>query len=127
MSTVDLDFGAYDLGWHDSEEGYVFKPKRGLNEEIIREISGIKQEPQWMLDFRLKSYQRFLAKPMPQWGGGGLLDEIDFDNIFYYIKPTEERAKDWDMVPEEIKDTYEKLGIPEAERKYLAGVTAPYE
>jgi Fe-S cluster assembly protein SufB len=127
MSTVDLDFGAYDLGWHDSEDGYVFKPQRGLNEEIIREISAIKDEPEWMLDFRLKAYKRFLAKPMPTWGGGGTLDEIDFDNIFYYIKPTEERVKDWDMVPDEIKETYEKLGIPEAERKYLAGVTAQYE
>ena len=127
MSTVDIDLGAYDLGWHDFEEGYVFKPKRGLSEDIIRDISGIKQEPQWMLDFRLKSYQRFLAKPMPQWGGGGLLDEIDFDNIFYYIKPTESLADDWDQVPESIKNTYEKLGIPEAERKYLAGVTAQYE
>ena len=127
MTTVDLDFGAYDLGWHDSEEGYVFKPKRGLDEGIIREISKIKSEPEWMLDFRLKAYRRFLSKPMPTWGGGGTLDEIDFDNIFYYIKPTEERVKDWDMVPDEIKDTYEKLGIPEAERKYLAGVTAQYE
>ena len=126
MATVDIDLGAYQLGWAD-EEDYVFKPEKGLNEEIIRRMSDIKGEPEWMLEFRLKAYQRFLRKPVPTWGGGGLLQEIDFDDIYYYIKPTEEQAKDWDMVPESIKETYEKLGIPEAERKYLAGVTAQYE
>jgi Fe-S cluster assembly scaffold protein SufB len=80
-----------------------------------------------MLEFRLKAYQRFLRKPIPQWGGGGALNTIDFDDIYYYVKPAGEQAKDWDMVPESIKATYEKLGIPEAERKYLAGVTAQYE
>jgi Fe-S cluster assembly protein SufB len=127
MATVELDLGAYQLGWHDSEEDYVFKPRKGLNEDIIREMSKMKSEPHWMLDFRLKAYKRFLRRPMPKWGGGGALDDIDFDDIYYYIKPTEGQAKDWDMVPEEIKATYEKLGIPEAERKYLAGVTAQYE
>ena len=112
MATVELDLGAYQLGWHDSEEGYVFKPRKGLNEDIIRDMSKMKGEPSWMLEFRLKSYKRFLRRPMPKWGGGGTLDEIDFDDIYYYIKPTEEQAKDWDMVPEEIKATYEKLGIP---------------
>jgi Fe-S cluster assembly protein SufB len=90
-------------------------------------MSSMKKEPQWMLDFRLKSYKRFLARPTPTWGGGGRLDTIDYDDIYYYIKPTEGQAKDWDMVPDSIKETYEKLGIPEAERKYLAGVTAQYE
>ncbi len=127
MATVELDLGAYQLGWHDSEEGYVFKPRKGLNEDIIREMSKMKGEPHWMLDFRLKAYKRFLSRPIPTWGGGGTLDEIDFDDIYYYVKPTEGQAKDWDMVPDEIKATYEKLGIPEAERKYLAGVTAQYE
>ncbi|MDH3306190.1 MAG: Fe-S cluster assembly protein SufB [Acidimicrobiia bacterium] len=127
MATVDIDLGAYKLGWHDSESEYVFKPEKGLNEEIIRQMSSIKGEPEWMLDFRLKAYKRFLRKPMPTWGGGGSLDEIDFDDIYYYVKPMEGQAKDWDMVPESIKDTYEKLGIPEAERKFLAGVTAQYE
>jgi Fe-S cluster assembly protein SufB len=127
MATVDIDLGAYQLGWHDSEEGYVFKPEKGLNEDIIRQMSQIKGEPEWMLEFRLKAYKRFLRKPMPTWGGGGTLEEIDFDDIYYYIKPAEEQAKDWDMVPDSIKETYEKLGIPEAERKYLAGVTAQYE
>ncbi len=127
MSTVDLDLGSYQLGWHDSQEGYVFKPEKGLNEEIIRQMSGMKKEPEWMLEFRLRAYQRFLEKPMPNWGGLELLAEIDFDDIYYYVKPTEDQARDWDMVPESIKATYEKLGIPEAERKYLAGVTAQYE
>ncbi|MEE8498366.1 MAG: Fe-S cluster assembly protein SufB [Acidimicrobiia bacterium] len=126
MATVDLDLGKYQLGWSD-EEDYVFKPRKGLNEELLREISAMKGEPEWMLEFRLKSYQRFLRKPVPTWGGGGMLDDIDFDDIYYYIKPTEGLVNDWDMVPDSIKETYEKLGIPEAERKYLAGVTAQYE
>ena len=126
MTSTDIgvDLGKYQLGWSD-EEDYVFKPKRGLNEEILREMSWLKGEPQWMLDFRLKSYRRFGNRPMPHWGGD--MSDIDFDNIYYYIKPTEELTDDWDDVPESIKNTYEKLGIPEAERKYLAGVTAQYE
>ena len=124
--TVDLDLGKYRLGWSDAED-YVFKPQKGLSPEIIRQMSGMKGEPAWMLEFRLKAYDRFLRKPVPKWGGGGLLDTIDFDDIYYYIKPMEGQAKDWDMVPEGIKKTYERLGIPEAERKYLAGVTAQYE
>ena len=126
-ATVDIDLGAYKLGWHDSEDDYVFKPQKGLSEEIIRQMSAMKEESEWMLSFRLRAYQRFLAKPNPTWGGGGLLDEIDFDDIYYYVKPTAEQAHTWDMVPDEIKETYEKLGIPEAERKFLAGVTAQYE
>ena len=104
-----------------------FKPAKGLNESIIRQMSEMKNEPKWMLDNRLKAYQRFLRKPIPQWGGGGALNDIDFDDIYYYIKPSGGQSKDWDMVPEGIKATYEKLGIPQAERKYLAGVTAQYE
>jgi Fe-S cluster assembly protein SufB len=126
MATVDIDLGAYKLGWHD-EVDYTFRAKKGLNEEVIRGMSRMKGEPQWMLDFRLKAYKRFLRRPIPTWGGGGLLDEIDFDNIYYYVKPEGTQAKDWDMVPESIKQTYEKLGIPEAERKYLAGVSAMYD
>ena len=126
MATVDLDLGAYQLGWHDEIE-YAFTPRKGLDEDVIREMSAMKQEPEWMLEFRLKAYQRFLRKPIPQWGGGGALNTIDFDDIYYYVKPAGEQQKDWDMVPESIKATYEKLGIPEAERKYLAGVTAQYE
>ena len=126
MATVDIDLGSYKLGWHDVEDN-EFKPEKGLNESIIRQMSDMKGEPKWMLDFRLKAYQRFLRKPIPQWGGGGALNDIDFDDIYYYIKPSGGQSKDWDMVPESIKETYRKLGIPEAERKYLAGVTAQYE
>ncbi len=126
MSATDIgiDLGKYKLGWHDEQE-YVYTPKRGLSEDVVREISGMKGEPDWMRDFRLKSYDRFTKRPMPTWGGD--MSEIYFDDIFYYIKPSEGMVSDWDDVPDAIKDTYEKLGIPQAERKYLAGVTAQYE
>ena len=123
-STLGADLGNYALGWSD-EEDYVFKPRRGLNSDIVREMSFMKKEPEWMLDFRMKSLNRFERRPLPTWGGE--LGGIDFDNIYYYIKPTEEQVSEWDEVPDSIKNTYEKLGIPEAERKYLAGVTAQYE
>ena len=122
---VDLGLGRYKLGWSDGEEDYVFKPKKGLSSDIVNEMSWMKGEPAWMRDFRLKSLQRFDKRPMPNWGGD--VNGIDINDIFYYVKPTEGQAKDWDDVPENIKDTYEKLGIPEAERKYFAGVTAQYE
>ena len=124
MAELGLDLSRYALGWHDDVD-YVFKPKRGLSEDVVKEISAIKNEPKWMLDFRLKSYRHFQKRPMPNWGGD--LSEIYFDNIFYYIKPTEGQVDAWDALPESVKKTYEKLGIPEAERKYLAGVTAQYE
>ncbi|MFL2702109.1 MAG: Fe-S cluster assembly protein SufB, partial [Candidatus Actinomarina sp.] len=126
MANVDIDLGKYSLGWSDPEKN-VFKPEKGLNEDIIRKMSEIKEEPEWMLDFRLKAYKRFLDKPMPEWVAKEKLSQLDFDDIYYYIKPTENQADSWDEVPEEIKQTYEKLGIPEAERTYLAGVTAQYE
>ena len=119
-----LDLGRYKLGWSD-EEDYVFKPKKGLNTDIVQEMSWMKSEPDWMRNFRLKSLSRFEKRPMPNWGGD--MSGIDFDNIYYYIKPTEEQVDAWEDLPDAIKDTYEKLGIPEAERKYLAGVTAQYE
>jgi len=124
MAVQDLDLGRYKLGWAD-EEDYVFKPRRGLSEDIIREMSWMKGEPDWMLEYRLNSYRRFLKRPMPNWGGD--MSEIFFDQIYYYIKPTEGQVDTWEALPDAIKDTYEKLGIPEAERKYLAGVTAQYE
>ncbi len=123
-SNIGVDLSNYALGWSD-EEDYVFKPRRGLDSDIVREMSFMKSEPEWMLNFRLKSLNRFERRPLPAWGGE--LGGIDFDNIFYYIKPTEEQVSEWDDVPDSIKNTYEKLGIPEAERKYLAGVTAQYE
>jgi len=123
-AAVGIDLGKYKLGWSD-EEDYVFKPRKGLDEDIIREMSALKNEPQWMLDFRLRSYKIFQRKPMPNWGGD--MSEIYFDDIYYYIKPTEGQVDAWEELPDSVKDTYEKLGIPEAERKYLAGVTAQYE
>lgn len=123
-AAVGIDLGKYKLGWSD-EEDYVFKPRKGLDEEIIREMSALKNEPQWMLDFRLRAYKIFQRKPMPNWGGD--MSEIYFDDIYYYIKPTEGQVDAWEELPDSVKDTYEKLGIPEAERKYLAGVTAQYE
>ncbi len=122
--TLALDLSRYKLGWSD-EEDYVFKPKKGLNADIVQEMSWMKNEPDWMRDFRIKSLNRFEKRPMPSWGGD--MSEIDFDNIYYYIKPTESQVDEWDELPDAIKDTYEKLGIPEAERRYLAGVTAQYE
>ena len=124
VTPENLDLGRYKLGWSDAED-YVYKPKRGLNEEIVREMSMMKKEPAWMLEKRLKSFNHFKKRPMPNWGGD--MSEIYFDDIYYYIKPTDGQVDSWDDLPDAIKDTYEKLGIPEAERKYLAGVTAQYE
>jgi Fe-S cluster assembly protein SufB len=125
MATTSLDLGRYQLGWSDVED-YVFKPKKGLSEEIVREMSAMKKEPEWMLTFRLRALQRFFAKPMAAWFAVNM-PSIDFDDIYYYIRPTEKQVNAWDELPESVKNTYEKLGIPEAERKYLAGVTAQYE
>lgn len=122
--TADVDLGEYKWGFHD-EENPVIKIERGLNEDVIRQISAHKGEPKWMLDFRLDAYETFLSKPMPNWGAD--LSGIDFDNIFYYLKPAESNARSWDDVPDTIKNTFERLGIPEAERKFLAGVGAQYE
>jgi Fe-S cluster assembly protein SufB len=118
------DIGQYKYGFHD-EENYVFKSQRGLNREVVENISRMKGEPQWMLEFRLKALEHFLGRPMPSWGPD--LSELDLDNIFYYVKPTEGQGKSWDDVPDTIKNTFDKLGIPEAERKFLAGVGAQYE
>jgi Fe-S cluster assembly protein SufB len=120
-----VDIGEYQYGFRD-EEDYVFKSKKGLSREIVEEISRMKGEPDWMLEFRLKSYEHFLKRPMPNWGSPAI-HELDFDNIFYYIKPSETQGKTWDEVPAYIKDTFDKLGIPEAEKKFLAGVGAQYE
>jgi Fe-S cluster assembly protein SufB len=106
-------------------EDYFFKSGRGLDHELVDAISSHKDEPDWMRKFRHKSLDYFLARPLPQWGGN--LNEIDFDNIFYYIKPTANQADSWEDLPADIKDTWDKLGIPEAEKKYLAGVGAQYE
>ena len=102
----------------------VYKAEKGLNAKIVAEISEMKGEPGWMRDFRLKSLEIFESKPMPKWGGA---INIDFQDIYYYLKPTNEQGRTWDDVPQEIKDTFDKLGIPEAEKKYLAGVKAQFE
>jgi hypothetical protein len=116
--------GDYKYGFHD-EVTSVFATRRGLDESVVREISAHKSEPEWMLDFRLKSHKHFLSRPMPQWGAD--LSTIDFDNIYYYLKPVDEQAKSWDDLPDGMRETWDKLGIPEAEKKYLAGVGAQYE
>jgi Fe-S cluster assembly protein SufB len=125
MATTELDLDRYKLGWSDVEDYYVFKPKRGINAEIVKEMSWMKGEPQWMTDRRLKALAHFESRPMPNWGGD--MSEIFFNNIYYYVKPVAEQVSAWDQLPDSVKNTYEKLGIPEAERKYLAGVTAQYE
>jgi Fe-S cluster assembly protein SufB len=106
-------------------ENYAFKSRKGLDREIVEEISYMKGEPQWMRDFRLRALRTFERRPMPNWGAN--LGDIDFQDIFYYIKPTEKQGKSWDDIPEDIKTTFDRLGIPEAERKFLAGVGAQYE
>ena len=111
-------------GFHDPES-YIFKSGRGLSAEVVEAISAHKNEPDWMRKFRLKSLEYFLARPMPGWGAD--LTGIDFDNIFYYLKPTEGQANSWEDLPADIKNTWDRLGIPEAEQKYLAGVGAQYE
>ena len=118
------DIGDYKYGFHDKDVS-IFRSERGLTEEIVREISNMKEEPQWMLDYRLKALEQFYKMPMPQWGGD--LSALNFDEITYYVKPSEATQRSWDEVPEEIKATFDKLGIPEAEQKYLAGVSAQYE
>ncbi len=125
MATTELDLDRYKLGWSDVEDYYVFKPKRGLSEDIVREMSWMKGEPQWMADRRLKALRHFERRPMPSWGGD--MSEIYFNDIYYYIKPIDKQVNAWDQLPDSVKATYDKLGIPEAERKYLAGVTAQYE
>ncbi len=122
--TPEIVSSEYKYGFHD-EVIYLAQTKRGLSRETIEEISAIKGEPQWMLDFRLRAYEHFLSRPMPQWGGD--LNQIDFDKIVYYRKPSDREEKSWDDVPDQIKQTFEKLGIPEAERKFLAGVGAQYD
>jgi len=120
---LDMDYSKYDF--KDSTEMYVHLSKKGLTKDTVREISQMKDEPQWMLDFRLRAYDVFMKKPMPQWGGD--LNKIDFQNIYYYAKASEKTEKNWDDVPESVKNTFDKLGIPEAEKKFLAGVGAQYE
>ncbi len=120
----ELEQGTYSAGFH-VPENYTFKSEKGLTKKIVEQISEMKGEPSWMHKFRLKSLELFEKRPMPTWGAD--LSGINFDDIYYYIKPVQEQGKTWDDIPAEIKDTFDRLGIPQAERQYLAGVTAQYE
>ena len=116
--------GDYRYGFRDPET-YVFKSRKGLDRQIVEQISSMKGEPEWMLNFRLKALDHFQKRPMPKWGAD--LSGLNLDDIYYYVKPAEAEGKTWDEVPDTIKQTFDKLGIPEAERKFLAGVGAQYE
>jgi Fe-S cluster assembly protein SufB len=116
--------GEYQYGFRDPET-YVFKSHKGLDREVVQQISNMKGEPQWMLDFRLKALKHFMQRPIPTWGGD--LSKLNLDDIYYYVRPAEKEGQSWDDVPETIKKTFDRLGIPEAERKFLSGVGAQYE
>lgn len=118
--------GEYKYGFSDPDRS-VFRTRKGLDADVVRQISAIKDEPSWMTEFRLKALSMFEARPMPRWGATDILDGIDFDGITYYVRPADRQGRTWDEVPTGIKDTFERLGIPEAERKFLAGVSAQYE
>ncbi len=117
----------YRHGFHDSEDKYVFKSAKGLTQDIVERISEMKNEPAWMRKFRLKALATFHSKPMPTWGDTDRLAEINFDDIHYFVKSSDRTEQNWDDVPEDIKRTFDRLGIPEAERKFLSGVSAQYE
>jgi Fe-S cluster assembly protein SufB len=126
-TAVDFDLNKvddYKYGFSDPEK-YFFKSGKGLTRRTVEEISEYKQEPKWMRDLRLKALDHFMKRPMPQWGGN--LNDLDLDNIHYYVKPSEKQGRSWDEVPADIKKTFDRLGIPEAERKFLGGVGAQYE
>jgi Fe-S cluster assembly protein SufB len=116
--------GRYRYGFSDPDVS-VFKSRKGLDEEVVRQISKIKEEPEWMLDFRLTALKHFQDRPMPNWGPD--ISRLDLDDIYYYVRPAESEGRSWDDVPDSIKQTFDRLGIPEAERKFLAGVGAQYE
>lgn len=123
-TTILEGIGDYKYGFRDPET-FVYKSQKGLNKEVVQQISYMKGEPQWMLDFRLRALDHFLKRPMPTWGAD--LSKLDLDDLYYYVKPTEKEGKSWDDVPATIKNTFDRLGIPEAEQKFLAGVGAQYE
>lgn len=116
--------GDYQFGFSDPET-YVFKSRKGLDRQVVEQISAMKGEPKWMLEFRLKAFEHFQKRPMPTWGPD--LSDLHLDDIYYYVKPSEKSSGNWDDVPDTIKKTFDRLGIPEAERKFLAGVGAQYE
>ena len=121
--------GDYDstYGFHDDDVKYSYVSEKGIDAATVRGISEMKNEPEWMTEIRLKAYEHFAARPMPNWGDVELLNQIDFDDIYYYVRATDRAERNWDDVPPEIKDTFDKLGIPEAEQKFLQGVSAQYD
>ncbi|MSR57772.1 MAG: Fe-S cluster assembly protein SufB [Planctomycetaceae bacterium] len=121
----EVGLGDYQYGFHDSTDKYVFTARKGLDREIVEKISEIKNEPAWMREFRLRALEIFFKKPMPTWGGD--MSHLNFQDIHYYVRASAAQEKNWDDVPEDIRRTYDRLGIPEAEKKYLAGVKAQYE
>ena len=124
LNEINADYQE-KFGFSDPETGYVYKAPKGLNREIVESISEYKDEPDWMREFRLKSLDHFESRPTPDWGGD--LGQIDFDDIHYFVRASERPERSWDEVPEDIKETFDRLGIPEAERQFLAGVGAQYE
>ncbi len=125
LSSLGDDY-ASRYGFHDPED-FVQRTPRGISHEVVETISRAKREPDWMREFRHNSLETFLAKPMPDWGNQELLGSIRFDDIYCYVKPTDRQERTWEEVPENIRNTFERLGVPEAERKFLAGVSAQYE
>ena len=115
---------SYAYGFHD-EDVSVYKTEKGLSRSVVETISAIKNEPQWMRELRLRAYDSFVEQKNPDWGPD--LSGIDFDEYTYYIKPSEKQESSWEEVPETIKNTFDRLGIPQAEQKYLAGVSTQYE
>lgn len=118
--------GDYKSGWHDTENSTI-RFDSGLSEKVVRDISKIKNEPEWMTEVRVKAYQHFAEREMPTWGNMSMLEQINFEEVCYYLRSSSATENDWDEVPEEIRNTFERLGIPEAEQKWLSGVTAQYE
>ncbi len=118
--------GDYKSGWHDTENSTI-RFDSGLSEKVVRDISKIKDEPEWMTEIRVKAYQHFIEREMPTWGNMSMLEQIDFEEVCYYLRSSSATENDWDEVPDEIRNTFERLGIPEAEQKWLSGVTAQYE
>ena len=121
----ELGVGEYQYGFHEPTDKYVFRGQKGIHREIVSQISEMKQEPAWMRDYRLNALEIFFQKPMPTWGGD--LSQLDFQDIYYYVRASDRQEKSWEDLPDDIRRTYDRLGIPEAEKKYLAGVKAQYE
>src|SRR3990172_1509234 len=116
--------GDYKCGFRDPES-LVFKARKGLDRDVVQQISAMKGEPEWMLEFRLRALEHFQQRPMPTWGGD--LSTLNLDEIYFYAKPSDKEGRSWDEVPDTIKETFDRLGIPEAEQKFLSGVGAQYE